>query len=117
MLVSLAHEGQAFKLFGWTTKNGVPLPALVVTLCISFFSFLTAVWGTGVTFTWLLNITGILALLQWIAIAVVNLRFRYAFKKQGRSLTDLPFKAPAAPLLASLVIVLGCVSEFGTDQG
>lgn len=66
-------------------------------------------FSTGQTFSWLLNITGILALVQWVAIACINLRFRWAFKQQGRDQSDLPFKAPFFPLLNILAIILGCL--------
>ncbi|GAA5929168.1 amino acid permease [Sporobolomyces koalae] len=107
MLLSLARQGDAPKVFSWVTKRGVPVPALLVTLAISFFSFLTAVWGSGKAFTWLISVTGILALVTWLSIAIINIRFRLAFKKQGRSLDDLPFKAPLSPFLAIWVILLG----------
>lgn len=108
-MLSLAREGHAFKILGYTTRNGVPVPALVLTLCISFVTFITSAVGSGQTFSWLLNITGILALVQWIAIACINWRFRFAFLKQGRPLSDLPFRAPLFPLLNVLAIILGCL--------
>ncbi|GAA6058926.1 hypothetical protein JCM10212_002878 [Sporobolomyces blumeae] len=107
MLLALARQGDAPKVFTWVTKSGVPVPALLVTLGISFVSFLTAVWGSGATFNWLISLTGILALVTWLSIAVINMRFRLAFRRQRRSLDDLPFKAPVSPFLAISVIVLG----------
>ncbi|GAA5948701.1 hypothetical protein JCM3765_004979 [Sporobolomyces pararoseus] len=107
MLLSLARQGDAPKVFSWVTPSGVPVPALLITLAISFFSFLTAVWGSGQAFTWLISVTGILALVTWLSIAIINIRFRLAFKRQGRSLEDLPFKAPLSPFLAIWVILLG----------
>ncbi|KAK4054483.1 hypothetical protein OIV83_000977 [Microbotryomycetes sp. JL201] len=109
MLCALAHKGHAFKILGWTTKDGVPVPALLITLAFSCVSFLTSALGSGATFTWLINITGILALIQWMAIACINLRFRYAFSKQQRPLSDLPFRVWLFPILPVLVIILGCL--------
>ncbi|GAA5831043.1 hypothetical protein JCM3766R1_006215 [Sporobolomyces carnicolor] len=107
MLLALARQGDAPKVFSWVTPSGVPVPALLITLAISFFSFLTAVWGSGQAFTWLISVTGILALVTWLSIAIINMRFRLAFKRQARSLDDLPFKAPFSPFLAIGVILLG----------
>ncbi|ORY89404.1 amino acid permease/ SLC12A domain-containing protein [Leucosporidium creatinivorum] len=109
MMLALAREGHAFKILGYTTKGGVPIPALVATLCISFCTFITSAVGSGQTFSWLLNITGILALVQWVAIALINWRFRWAFRKQGRDLSDLPFKAPLFPVLNILAVILGAL--------
>lgn len=60
-------------------------------------------------FTWLLNLTGISALLVWASIGVISLRFRAAYRKQGRMLADLPFVQPLFPLLPIAVIVLAAL--------
>lgn len=58
-------------------------------------------------FVWLLNVTGISALLVWTSIGVISLRFREAYKAQGLDLADLPYRQPLYPLLPVGVIVLG----------
>ncbi|KAI6101730.1 amino acid permease-domain-containing protein [Pisolithus croceorrhizus] len=86
MLLSLARSGQAPKVFGWANKRGVPIPALLVSLCIACLTFLTTIWGEGVVFTWLLNLT--------------------AYHAQGRSLADLPYVQPLFPILPIGVVLL-----------
>ncbi|KAF9535180.1 amino acid permease-domain-containing protein [Crepidotus variabilis] len=107
MLLSLARSGHAPKIFGWVNRRGVPVPALLLALAFSCLTFLTTIWGEGVVFSWLLNITGISALLVWTSIGLISLRFRYAYLKQGRSLADLPYTQPLFPLLPTGVIILG----------
>lgn len=106
MLLSLARSGQAPRLFGWVTSRGVPVPALVMALVVSSVTFLTTIWGEGIVFTWLLNLTGISALLVWGSIGLISLRFRAAYRAQGRSLLDLPYTQPFFPLLPAGVVVL-----------
>ncbi|KAG2142748.1 amino acid permease-domain-containing protein [Suillus bovinus] len=106
MLLSLARSGQAPRVFGWVTSRGVPVPALVMALVVSFVTFLTTIWGEGVVFTWLLNLTGISALLVWGSIGVISLRFRAAYQAQKRSLLDLPYTQPLFPLLPAGVVIL-----------
>lgn len=77
-----------------------------VALAVSFLAFLTTIWGKGIVFTWLLNITGISALLVWGSIGVISLRFRRAFYAQGRRLSDLPYRQPLFPLLPVGIVVL-----------
>ncbi|KAL8283977.1 hypothetical protein RQP46_005090 [Phenoliferia psychrophenolica] len=84
MLLSLAKGGNAPSILGFVTSRGVPVPALLFT-----------------------NVTGISALLTWISICIINIRFRMAFKAQGRSISDLPFRAPLFPILPILAIILG----------
>ncbi|KAF7975604.1 hypothetical protein HWV62_9179 [Athelia sp. TMB] len=107
MLLALARSGQAPRIFGWVNSRGVPVPALLVSLAVSFVAFLTTIWGEGVVFTWLINLTGISALLVWASIGVISMRFRRAYKFQGRDLADLPYKQPLFPLLPLGVVILG----------
>ncbi|CAA7259463.1 unnamed protein product [Cyclocybe aegerita] len=113
MLLSLARAGNAPKVFGWVNKRGVPVPALLMALLFSCLTFLTTIWGSGIVFTWLLNITGISALLVWTSIGLISLRFRAAWKAQGRDITDLPYKQPLFPLLPIGVVVLGTAMFVG----
>ncbi|KIK32579.1 hypothetical protein CY34DRAFT_101158 [Suillus luteus UH-Slu-Lm8-n1] len=106
MLLSLARSRQAPRVFGWVTSRGVPVPALVMALAVSSVTFLTTIWGEGIVFTWLLNLTGISALLVWGSIGLISLRFRAAYRAQGRSLLDLPYVQPFFPLLPAGVVVL-----------
>ncbi|KAI0757972.1 amino acid permease-domain-containing protein [Fomes fomentarius] len=106
MLLSLARSGQAPRIFGWVNSRGVPVPALFLSLAVSFVTFLTSIWSEGIVFSWLLNLTGISALLVWATIGVISLRFRAAWKAQGRTLTDLPYRQPLFPVLPILTVVL-----------
>ncbi|KAH7910314.1 amino acid permease-domain-containing protein [Hygrophoropsis aurantiaca] len=106
MLLSLARSGQAPRIFGWVNRRGVPIPALLASLGVSFITFLTTIWGEGIVFTWLLNLTGISALLVWGSIGAISLRFRAAYRAQGRLLSDLPYTQPLFPILPIGVVVL-----------
>ncbi|TFK33264.1 amino acid permease/ SLC12A domain-containing protein [Crucibulum laeve] len=107
MLMSLARSGHAPWVFGWVNQRGVPVPALLMALAFSCLTFLTTIWGEGVVFGWLLNITGISALLVWTSIGFISLKFRQAYRAQGLSLSDLPYRQPLYPLLPIGVIILG----------
>ncbi|KAJ3482908.1 hypothetical protein NLI96_g6672 [Meripilus lineatus] len=113
MLLSLARNGHAPRVFGWVNQRGVPVPALLVSLAMSCLAFLTTIWGEGVVFTWFLNLVGISALLVWASIGCISIRFRYAWSIQGRSLRDLPFVQPLFPLLPVVTIVLALLMFAG----
>ncbi|KAI9060005.1 hypothetical protein FKP32DRAFT_1679296 [Trametes sanguinea] len=106
MLLSMAREGHAPRIFGWVNGRGVPVPALLLSLAVSFVTFLTTIWGEGVVFTWLLDLTGISSLLVWGTVGVISLRFRAAWRAQGRSLDDLPYRQPLFPVLPLATVVL-----------
>ena len=80
---------------------------LSMALAFSCITFLTTIWGEGIVFTWLLNITGISALLVWTSIGFISLRFRQAYIARGLSLLDLPYRQPLYPLLPLGVICFG----------
>ena len=78
-----------------------------VSLAFSCLTFLTTIWGQSVVFVWLLSATGVSSLLVWISIGFISLRFRQAYRAQGLSLSDLPYRQPLFPLLPIGVLVLG----------
>ena len=106
MLLALAKAGQAPYFFGWVNKRGVPIMALLIALAFSFLTFLTTLWDNGLVFTWLVNLTGISALLTWASIGFTSFRFRNAFRAQERPLSDLPFVQPFFPLLPLGALVM-----------
>ena len=109
MLYALAEEGKAPKLFLKLNKRGVPVPALCATAVFGLAAFVTSLIGEGAAYTWLVNISGMAGFLTWIGIAICHYRFRRAFKAQGRSLSELPYKAalfPFGPILALLLCII-----------
>jgi amino acid permease len=86
--------------------------AVSMALAVSFLTFLTSIWGEGIVFTWLLNLSGISALLVWGSIGLISLRFRVAYRAQGRSLSDLHYTQPLYPLLPIGVVVVLSTSMF-----
>lgn len=74
--------------------------------------------NSGITasnvFAWLINLTGLSALLTWMSISVIHLRFRHAFKVQGRDLKDLPYRAPLFPYGCYVAILL-CLVVLVSD--
>ncbi|KAI0638672.1 amino acid permease-domain-containing protein [Trametes polyzona] len=106
MLLSMARAGHAPRIFGWVNRRGVPVPALLLSLAVSFVTFLTTIWGEGVVFTWLLDLTGMSSLLVWGTIGVISIRFRRAWEAQGRALEDLPYRQPLYPVLPVATVIL-----------
>ena len=94
-------------LDNFDSQNLTLANSVSMALAVSFVSFLTTIWGEGIVFTWLLNLTGISALLVWGSIGLISLRFRMAYRAQGRSLSDLPYTQPFFPLLPIGVVILG----------
>lgn len=109
----IAQEKNAPKIFGRTTKHGIPVAALLFSSLISGAVFLSSVVGEGQLFIWLLNISSLTGFIAWFGIALCHYRFRRAYLAQGHKLTDLPYYAkgfPFGPVFAlclCIVVVLG----------
>ncbi|KAJ7188561.1 amino acid permease-domain-containing protein [Mycena filopes] len=89
--LSVAKPPQAPALFAWTTSRGVPLPALLLTSSVSALCFGSSFIGSGELWGWLQNIVGVSNQIAWLSIGLASWRFRKAWIRQGRSLSDLKF--------------------------
>ncbi|MCO0832097.1 amino acid permease [Fructobacillus sp. W13] len=102
-LYSLARKGQAPKIFGRLTKNGVPWASLLLTMSVGLVAFTSEMKGGNVVYGWLVSASGLTGFLAWMGIAVAHLRFRRAYVAQGNSVDNLVYKAkffPVGPILA-----------------
>ena len=113
MLWYLAEQGHVPAIFARLDKRGVPIYALALTALVAGWTFLASLFGNGKVYFWLLSASSLSGFIAWLGIAISHYRFRKAYVKQGKKLSDLPYVAkgyPYAPLLAfgmCLVIVLG----------
>ncbi|ESK93656.1 hypothetical protein Moror_1473 [Moniliophthora roreri MCA 2997] len=109
--LSTATPRQAPKIFSWTTSKGVPLPSLILTSSISALCFGSSFIGSGTLWGWLQNIVGVSNQIAWLSIGLASWRFRRAWKKQGRPVEDLKFRAawtwPWGPYF--VVIAVSCL--------
>jgi lysine-specific permease len=102
-LYDLALERKAPQIFTKVTKNGIPIYCVLLTALIGMLAFLTSLFGNGVVYNWLLSISGIAGFIAWLGIAASHYRFRRAYVRQGRQVSELPFKArlfPVGPIFA-----------------
>ncbi|KAF9896970.1 hypothetical protein BX616_006406 [Lobosporangium transversale] len=111
-LMAMGREGKMPAIFGRVNSRGVPLYSLALVTLIASIAFVSDVVGTGVVFTWLVNLTGMSALLTWMSISIIHLRFRAALKAQGRSLAELPYIAPLFPFSCYISILLALMIVF-----
>ncbi|KAL4992922.1 amino acid permease/ SLC12A domain-containing protein [Aspergillus recurvatus] len=86
MLMGLAHVHMNHKIFGKADKMGRPWAGYIATIGI----------GAEV-FQWLSSLVALLTLFGWGMICLSHLRFRYAWKAQGREDTHLPWRTWAHP--------------------
>ncbi|KAF9646561.1 hypothetical protein BDM02DRAFT_3118383 [Thelephora ganbajun] len=109
------------KIFAWTTKGGVPLPALLATSSISVLCFGSSYIGNGQLWSWLQNIVGVSNQIAWLSIGLASWRFRKAWIVQGRPIEELKFNArwtwPWGPYfvmisVSAIILIQGWSSVF-----
>ncbi|KAM0747083.1 hypothetical protein T439DRAFT_306025 [Meredithblackwellia eburnea MCA 4105] len=107
VLYGMAVVGHAPKIFKTTNKNGVPWVALLAEASVSliFFGASFLPGGAGQIWTWAQNLVGVSNQIAWWCIGVASWRFRRAWKKQGRPISDLKFPNPAGDWGAPIVIL------------
>ncbi|KAE8153368.1 amino acid permease/ SLC12A domain-containing protein [Aspergillus avenaceus] len=97
-LMGLAHLRKAPKIFGKADKVGRPVAGLVMTLIVGGgLAFLNVTNDSATIFTWFSSLTSLVTLFGWSMICLSHLRMRHAWKVQGRSVAELPWKSWTYP--------------------
>lgn len=91
-LTALCENGYGPKLFTYIDRSGRPLASVILNLAFGALAYITLAASGGLVFDWLLALSGLSALFTWGSICFAHIRFRQAWKAQGRSLDDIPFK-------------------------
>ncbi|KAH8695305.1 amino acid permease [Talaromyces proteolyticus] len=111
-LLSLAQLGRAPRIFAKTTSRGVPIYAVIVTNTLGLIALINTGAGAGPVFTYLVTISGSATFIAWAFIGITHLRFRRAWKLQGRLPEDLPFRAWLYPWGTLFVVALNLFLVF-----
>lgn len=95
-LSAMAQIGQAPAIFTYVDRQGRPLPAVILSLVFGALGFLIYASddARGQVFDWLLAISGLSTIITWMCICIAHARFRMAWKRNGHTLEELPWKSP-----------------------
>lgn len=97
-LQALAARGMAPKILAYVDKKGRPIPTIILQLLFGLLAFINeANTGGGTTgtqvFTWLLSLSGLANFFVWGSICLSHIRFRLAWKANGHTVQELPYRA------------------------
>lgn len=130
-LTALAEQDYAPKFFTYVDRSGRPLMSVLFTLAWGALAYIVLASSGGLVFDWLLAVSALAALFTWGSICAVSssishlistntdlhvqahIRFRSAWKRQGRSLDQIPFRACGGVYgswlgLILCFVILGC---------
>jgi len=112
-LLFMGQEGKAPKFLGWTDRRGVPIPAIVFINLCGALSMMNISTGAGKAYGYIVNLSGVSTILVWGAISLIHIRFRNAWKVQGHSVQELPFKSWGYPFNAYFGLVVNIFLALG----
>ena len=92
-ILFMAQDGKAPRFLGKTNSRGVPVYAIIFTNLFGVLSMMNVSTGGGKAYGYIVNLSGVSTFLVWGAISFTHIRFRQAWKAQGRSPEELPFKS------------------------
>ena len=99
--MGLAYLGMAPKVFKKADKTGRPWWGLIPTFIVGLgLAFLNVSEDGATVFGWLSSLTSLFTLFGWGMICLSHIRFRWAWKLQGRDPSELPWKSWTYPYAA-----------------
>lgn len=109
VLIGLAQEGCAPRIFKKTTKHGVPYFGVVFTALFGLLGFLNVSNAGSTVFTWLTNISGVAGFITWASLNACHIAFMRALKARDISRDLLPYKAFWQPWFSYYGLFFNCL--------
>jgi len=112
---ALAANGMAPKFLAYVDKKGRPVNVIILQLLFGCLAFINLAENGGDIFNWLLALSGLSILFIYGGIGLAHIRFRSAWKHNGRTLDELPYKAAFGiwgSYFVVLITVLALLAQF-----
>ena len=114
-VAALAEQSQAPKIFAYIDREGRPLVAIVFASLLGIIAFLSASGAEEKVFNWLQALSGLSSIFTWGSICLCHIRFRRAWKLQGRALDELAYRSQAGVFgswLGFIFNILVLIAQF-----
>ena len=76
------------------SRQGRPLPAVILSLLMGCLAFVIYAAESTTVFNWLLALSGLSTIFSWGSLCACHIQFRRAWKYNGHTLEELPWKSP-----------------------
>ncbi|KAK1515101.1 amino-acid permease inda1 [Colletotrichum costaricense] len=114
VLQALAQSGRAPSIFAKIDKSGRPIYCVALQVAFGFISFITVAADSKTVFNWLLAVTGLSGQFAYASIMIAHIRFRKAWRVQGRSTEDIPWRSALGVVGSYVGVFLVCCSLAAT---
>lgn len=114
-IAGLAQVGQAPRFLGYVDRKGRPLASLLLALVFGFLAYVNIAPSGGTIFNWLLAISALSSFFTWGSICFCHIRFRAAWKAQGHSLKEIPFRSASGTIgswFGLILNILCLIAQF-----
>ncbi|KAI0010296.1 amino acid permease/ SLC12A domain-containing protein [Xylariaceae sp. FL0662B] len=111
---AMAERGMAPKLLSYVDKSGRPLWCIVVQLAFGLLGYIGVAENGLTVFNWLLALSGLSYFFVWGSCCLAHIRFRLAWKAQGRQLGEIPYRPPLGIWGSAIGLFLNCVCLIAT---
>lgn len=108
VLYGMALNGEAPKIFGRTSKKGVPYFAVLATWAVGLLAYLNVSSTGAQVFTWFSNISTISGFIAWIVVMITYIRFRKALVFNNM-LHELPYRTRFQPYFNYVILGVVCL--------
>ncbi len=108
-LAALADQGQAPKIFSYIDRKGRPIVAIAFASAIGLIAYTADSGKEGAVLDWMLALSGLSSILTWGSICLAHIRFRRAWKAQGRSLDELAFTSQPGVIGSWVGFLFNCL--------
>ncbi|CAH0019646.1 unnamed protein product [Clonostachys rhizophaga] len=114
-MTAICQQGYGPIIFTYIDRAGRPLPSVGAIIACGLLAFVNLSAQGQVVFNWFLSIVGLAVLFTWGAICLAHIRFRAAWKLQGHTLDEIPFKSPAGiygSWFSLIAIIIIFIAQF-----
>ncbi len=111
MVWSMGNEGMIPRWFAKTNRCGVPMLALCAAMAGGLLALLSSVIAASTVYLVLVALSGLSAVVVWIAIAYCQIVFRRRWLASGHSADELKYRTPGYPYVSWAAFIL-CTASF-----
>ncbi|KFI92693.1 lysine-specific permease [Bifidobacterium saguini DSM 23967] len=111
MVWSMGHEGMIPHWFAKTNRHGVPVLALCTAMAGGLLALLSSVVAASTVYLVLVALSGLSAVVVWIAIAYCQIVFRKRWIASGHTAEELKYRTPGYPWTSWGAFIL-CTASF-----
>jgi amino acid transporter len=108
-LAALADQGQAPKILGYVDRKGRPIVAIGLSSALGFIAYAANSEEQNAVLNWMLALSGLSSILTWASICLAHIRFRRAWRIQGRSLDELAFVSQPGVVGSWIGFIFNCL--------